>query len=167
MYKYRYVCICTVQSLSHVHGLWPHELQHTKLPCPSPTPGVDHNSCALSRWCHPIISSSVVPFSRHLESFPASGSFSMSPFFASGGQSIRVSAIASVFPMNIQNWFPLGWTGWTPCSPRNPQESSPTPQFKSINPSVLNFLYGPTFTCIHDYWKNQSSDYTRLSFING
>ena len=93
-------------------SLRPHGLQYARLPCPSPTPRVYSNSCSLSRWCHPIISSSVVPFSSHLQSFPASGSFQMSQFFASGGQSIGVSASASVLPMNIQNWFPLGWTGW-------------------------------------------------------
>ena len=85
---------------------------HTRLSCPSPTPGVYSNSCPLSRWCHPTISSSVVPFSSCLQSFPASGSFQMSQLFASGGQSIGVSASTSVFPMNIQDWFPLGWTGW-------------------------------------------------------
>ena len=89
-----------------------HGLQHARPPCPSPTPGVYSNSCPLSRWCHPTISSPVIPFSTHLQSFPASGSFPMSQFFASGGQSIGVSASASVFPMNIQYWFPLGWTGW-------------------------------------------------------
>jgi len=98
-----------VQSLSHV---WPQELQHARLPCPSPTPGVYSNSCPLSRWCHPTISSSVAPFSSHLQSFSASGSFPMSQFFASGGQSIGVSASTSVLPMNIQDWFPIGWTGW-------------------------------------------------------
>ena len=92
-------------------SLWPHGLQHARPPCPSPTPGVYSNSCPLSRWCHPTISSSVIPFSR-LQSFPASGSFPMSQFFTSGGKSIRVSASAAVFPMNIQDWFPLGWTGW-------------------------------------------------------
>ena len=95
---------CSVVSDS----LWPHGLQHARLPCPSPTPIVYSNSCPLSRWCHPTISSSVVPFS-HLQSFPASGSFPMSQFFTSGGQSIGASA--SVLPMNIQNWFPLGLTG--------------------------------------------------------
>ena len=89
-----------------------HEPQHTRPPCPSPTPGVYPNSCPLSRWCHPTISSSVIPFSSHLQSFPASGSFQMSQFFTSGGQSIGASASASVLPMNIQDWFPLGWTGW-------------------------------------------------------
>ena len=93
------------------NSLWPHGLQHTRPPCPSPTPGVYSNSCPLSWWCHPTISSSVVPFSC-LQSLPASGSFQMSQFFASGGQSIGVSASASVLPMNIQDWFPLGWTGW-------------------------------------------------------
>ena len=92
--------------------LWPHELQHARPPCPSPAPGVHPNSCALSWWCHPTFSSSVIPFSSCPQSFPASGSFQMSKFFASGGQSIRVSASASVLLMNIQDWFPLGWTGW-------------------------------------------------------
>ena len=93
-------------------SLWPHGLQHTRPPCLSPTPGVYPNSCPLSQWCHPIISSSVIPFSSRLQSFPESGSFQMNQFFTSGGQSIRVSASASVLPMNIQDWSPLGWTGW-------------------------------------------------------
>ena len=90
--------------------LRPHGLQHTRLPCPSPTPGACSNSWPLSRWCHPTISSSVVPFSSCLQSFSASGSFPLSHFFTSGGQSIGVSASAFVLPMNIQDWFPLGWT---------------------------------------------------------
>ena len=94
------------------HSLRPHGLQHARPPCPSPTPGACSNSFPLSRWYHPTISSSVVPFSSHLQSFPASGSFPMSQFFTSGGWSIGVSASASVLPMNIQDWFPLGWTGW-------------------------------------------------------
>ena len=93
-------------------SLRPHGLQHTRLPCPSPTPEAYSNSCPLSQWCHPTISSSVIPFSSRLQSFPASGSFLVSQFFTSGGQIIRVSASASVLPMNIQDWFPLGWTGW-------------------------------------------------------
>ena len=102
---------CSVQFSRSVvsNSLWPHELQHARPPCPSSTPRVYSNSYPLSRWCHPTISSSVIPFSR-LQSFPASGSFQMSQFFASGGQSIGVSASAPVFPMNIQDWFPLGWT---------------------------------------------------------
>ena len=94
------------------NSLRPHELQHTRPPCPSPTPGVYSDSCPLSQWCHPTISSSVIPFSSHLQPFPASGSFPMSQFFTSGGQSIGVSASVSVFPMNNQGWFPLGLTGW-------------------------------------------------------
>ena len=94
------------------NSLQPHELQHARYPCPLPTPRAYSNSCPSSRWCHPTISSSVVPYPSRLQSFPASGSFPMSQFFASGGQSIRVSASASVLPMNIQDWFPLGWTGW-------------------------------------------------------
>ena len=93
-------------------SLQPHGLQHARPPCPSPTPGVYSNSHPLSRWCHPTISSSVIPFSSRLQSFPASGSFPMTQFFTSGGQSIGVSASASVLPMNIQDWFLLGWTGW-------------------------------------------------------
>ena len=94
----------------------PHGPQHTRPPCPSPTPRVYSNSCPLSRWCHPTISSSVIPFSSCLQSFPASGSFQMSQFFTSGGQSIGASASTSVLPVNIQDWSPLGWTGWISCS---------------------------------------------------
>ena len=92
-------------------SLWPHELQHARPPCPSPTPGVHTNSCPSSRWCHPAISSSVIPFSL-LQSFPASGSFQVSQLFTSGGQSIGVSTSTSIPPMNTQDWSPLGWTGW-------------------------------------------------------
>ena len=94
------------------NSLWPHGLQHAKHPGPLITPGACSNSCPLSWWCHPTISSSVVPFSSHLQSFPASGSFPMSQLFASGGRNIGVSASASVLKMNIRDWFPLGWTGW-------------------------------------------------------
>ena len=93
-------------------SLWPHGLQHVRLPCPSPTPRAYSNSCPSSQWCYPTISSTVVSFSSCLQSFSASGSFLMSQFFMSGGQSIGVSASASVLPMNIQEWFTLGWTGW-------------------------------------------------------
>ena len=93
-------------------SLWPQGLQCTRPPCPSLSPGIYSNTCPWSRWGHPTISSSVIPFSSHLQSFPASGSFQMSQLFASGGQSIGVSASASVLPMNIQDWFPLGWTSW-------------------------------------------------------
>ena len=97
-------------------------------------------------------------FSSCLQSFPASGSFQMSQLFTSGSQSIGVSASTSVLPMNTQDWFSLGWTGWIPCSPRDSQESSPTPQFKSINSLAFSFLYSPTLTSIYDYWKNHGFD---------
>ena len=117
--KSHYVCLffsssgsvqfsCSVMSVS----LRPREPQHARPPCPSPTPGVHLNPCPLSRWCHPTISSSVIPFSSCPQSFPASGSFPMSQLFASGGQSIGVSASTSVLPMNSQDWSPLGWTSW-------------------------------------------------------
>ena len=135
--------------------LRPHGLQHTRPPCPSLTPRVYSNSCPSSQWCHSTISSSVVPFSSCLQFFPASGSFQMSQFFASGGQSIGISGLSSVLQMNIQDWFPLGWTGWISLQP-NFQKSSPTQQLKSINSLVLSFLYSPTLTSIHDPWKNHS-----------
>ena len=94
------------------NSLWPHESQHTRPPCPSPTPRVHLNSCPLGRWCHPALSSSVVPFSSCPQSLPASGSFPMSQLFEWGGQSIGVSALASVLPMNTQDWSPLEWTCW-------------------------------------------------------
>ena len=123
----------------------------SRLPCPSPTPGACSSSCPLSWWCHPTISSSVIPIFSHLQSFPASGSFPRSQFFTSGDQSIGASASASVLPMNIQDWFPLDWLVWSPCSPKESLESSSIPQFKSINSSGLSFLYGPTLTSIHEY----------------
>ena len=115
--NYRYLCKEISAQFSSVAQLCPTLLQHCGLqharpPCPSPTPRVYSNSCPLSLWCHPIISSSVIAFSSCLQSFPASGSFQMSQIFTSGGQSIGVSASASVFPMNIQDWYPLGWTDW-------------------------------------------------------
>ena len=139
-------------------SLRPHEPQHTRPPCPSVTPGVHPNPCPVSWRRHPTISSSVVPFSSCPQSFLASQSFRMSQLFASGGQSIGVSASTSVLPMNTQDWSPLGWTGWVSLHPGESQESSPTPQFKSINSSVLSFLYSPTLTSIPDYWKNHSLD---------
>ena len=152
----------SVQLLSRFWLFATHELKHARLPCPLPTTGACSNPCPPSRWWHPTISSSVIPFSSHLQSFPASESFPISQFFASGGQSIGVSASASVLPMNIQDWFPFGLPGWSPCSPRDSPESSPTPQFKSINSSVLNLLCSPTLTSIHDYWKHHSFDWVNL-----
>ena len=109
-----YWCFSSVQFSHSVmyDSLWPHESQHSKPPCPSPTLGVHSNSCPLSQWCHPAISSSVVPFSSCLQSLPASESFPMSQLFTWGGQSIGVSASASFLPMNTQDWSPLEWTGW-------------------------------------------------------
>ena len=121
-------------------------------------PRVYLNSCPLNRWCHPTISSSVIPFSSCSQSLPLSGSFPMSQLFAWGSQSTGVSASVSVLPMNTQDWSPLEWTAGSPCSPRDSQESSPTPQFKSINSSALSFLYSPTLASIHDHWKNHSLD---------
>ena len=109
--------IQTLNSVQFSHSvmsdsLQPHGLQHTRPPCPSPTPRVYPNSCPLSRWCHPTISSYVLPFSSSLQSFPASGSFQMSQLLVSGGQVLGVSASTSVLPMNTQDWSPLKWTGW-------------------------------------------------------
>ena len=142
---------CSVLSDS----LWAHRLQHARLLCPSLTSGAYSNSCSLSRWCHPTISSSI-PFSSHLQSFPASGSFQMSQFFASGGQNIRVSTSPSVLPMNIQNWFPLGWSGWISLQSKGVSRVFSNTTVKSINSLALSFLYSPTLTSIHDYWKNHS-----------
>ena len=134
-------------------SLRPHDSQHARPPCPSPTPGVHPNPCPLNRWCHPTISYSATIFFFCLQAFPASGSFPMSQLFASGGQSIGVLASASVLPMNTQDWSPFRWTGWISLQSKDSQESSPTPQFKSINSSALSFLYSPTLTSIHDYQK--------------
>ena len=117
-YKFQTVCdIILLSSVQFSHSvvsdsLRPSELQQARLSCPSPTPRAYPNSCPSSQWCHPPILSSVIPFSSHLQSFPASGSFLVSHFFASGGQSIGVSASVSVLPMNIQDWFPFRWTDW-------------------------------------------------------
>ena len=135
-----------------------HGLKLTKLPCPSPISRSCSNSCSSSWWCHPTISSTVVLLSSFLQSFPSSGSFPMSRFFKSGGQSIRVSA--SVSSSNEYSR-PISFRiDWSPCSPRDSQESSPIPQFKTINSSVLSFLYSPNDISIHDYWKNHNFDYT-------
>ena len=116
------------------------------------------HSCPSNRWRHATISSSVVPFSSCPRSFPASGSLTMSQLFPLRGQSVGVSTSASVLPMNIQTDFLQNGLVGYPCSPRDSQESSPTPQFKSINSSALSFLHSPTLTSIHDYWKNHSLD---------
>ena len=138
-------------------SLPPHELQHTRLPCPSLSPGVCSNSCPLSWWYYLIISSSAALFSCP-QSFPESGSFPMSWLFASGGQNIGASAPVSVLPVNIQGWFPLGLTGLISLqSKRLSRVFSSTNE--SINFLALSLLYGPTLTSVHDYWKNHSFDY--------
>ena len=129
-----------------------HETQHARPPCPSPTPGVYPDSCPLSRWWHLTISSSVFPSSSCLQSFPTSGIFQMSGFFALAGQNIGVSASTSVLPMNTQDWSPSEWTGWISL------QSKGVAQFRSINSSALSFLHSPTLTSIHDHWKNHSLD---------
>ena len=133
--------------------LWPYGLQHARPPCPSPTPGVCSNSCPLSQWCHPTISSSVIPFSSCLQSFLASGSFQMCQFFASGGQSTGVSTSTSVLPMNIQDWSPLGWTGWVSLQSKGLSRVFSNTTVQKHQSSALSFLYSPTLTSIHDYWK--------------
>ena len=153
--------------LSHTvmsDSLRPHELQHARLPCLSLSPGVCSDSCPLSRWCHPTISSSATPFSFCPHSFPLLGSSSMSQLFASGGQSIGVSASTPVLLMNIQDWFPLGLTGLISL------------QFKGLsrvysstihNSSALSLLYGPPLTFVHDYWKNHNFDCMDLHWQSG
>ena len=138
-------------------SLWPHRLQHARLPCPSPTPGVYSNSCPSSQWCHPTISSSVIPFS-HLQSFPASGSFQMSQLFASGGQSIGVSASTSVLPMNTQDCSPLECTGWISLQSKGLSRviSNTTVQKHQFFGTQL--FHSPTLTAVHDHWKNHSLD---------
>ena len=142
--------------------LRPLGLQHTRFPCPSPTPGAYSNSCPLSWWCHPTISSSVIPFSSHLQSFAASGSFPVSQFFTSGGQSIGALASVSVLPMNIRDWFPLGWTGWISLQSKGLSRvfSNTTVQKRQFCSAQLS--YSPNLTTIHDYRKNQSFDWMSL-----
>ena len=139
-------------------SLRPHGLHLARLLCLSPTPRACSNSCPLRQWCHPTISSAVVPFSSCLQSFPASGSFQISHLFTSGGQSIGISA--SVLPMNIQDWFPLGWIGLISLQSKGLSRVFSNTQFKSFSSLVLSFLYGPSLTPIHDCWKSHSFDYT-------
>ena len=139
-------------------SLRPHESQHARPPCPSPTPRVHSNSCPSSRWCHPAISSSVVPSSSCPQSFPASGSFPMSQLFTGDGQSIGVSASASVLPMNTQHWSPLLWTGWISLQSKGLSRvfSNTTVQKHQFFGAQLSS--SPTLTPIHDHWKNHSLD---------
>ena len=151
------------QSIQFSHSvvsdsLWPHESQHARPPCPTPTPRVHSNSCPPSWQCHPAISSSVIPFSSCPQSLPASESFPMSQLFAWGGQSVGVSALASVFPMNTQDWSPLGWTGWICLQSKGLSRvfSNTTVQKHQFFSAQL--LHSPTLTSIHDHWKNHSLD---------
>ena len=140
-------------SVAVSNSLWLHELEHASLLCPLLSPRVSLSSCPLSWWAYLTISFSVTPFSFCLQSFPASGSFPMSRLFLSGGQSIGASTSSSVL-MNIQDGFPLGWTGLISLQSKGlSQESSQAPHFKSINSSTVSLPYGPTLISVHDYWK--------------
>ena len=156
------VCVCNNVQFSSVaqscSTLRPHESQHARPPCPSPTPGVHSDSHPSRQWCHPAISSSVVPFSSCSQYIPASGSFPMSQLFAWGGQSTGAQLQHHSLQRNLRADLLQNRLVGSPCSPRNSQESSPTAQFKSINSSVLSFLHRPTLTSIHDHWKNHSLD---------
>ena len=143
-------------------SLRPHGLQHARLPCPSPTPRACSNSCPSSRWWHPTILSSVIPFSSCLQSFPASESFPVSQFFTSGGQSVGTSASTSVLLMNIHDWFPLGLTDWIYLQSKGLSRVFSNTTVQNINSLVFSFLYSPTLTSIHDYWKNHSFDWMDL-----
>ena len=144
---------CSVMSYS----LRPHEF-HARPPCPSPTPTAYSNSCPLSRWCHPTISSSVVPFSSRLQSFPASGSLQMSQLFAWRSQRIGVSVSTPVLPMNIQDCSPLGWTGWISLQSKGLSRVFSNTTVQNHQFFALSFPYSSTLTFIHDYWKNHSFD---------
>ena len=145
---------CSVVS----NSLRPHESQHGRPPCPSQTPRVYSNSCPLSQWCHPAISSSVVSFSSCPQPLPASGSYPTSQSFTWAAQSIGVSASASVPPMNTQDSSPSRWTGWISLQSKGLSRVFSNTTVKSINFLALSFLHSPTLTSIHDYWKNRSLD---------
>ena len=144
-------------------SLWPHGLQHARLPCPSPTPGVYSNSCPLSRWCHPAISLSVVPFSFCPQSFPASGSFPMSQFFASDDQSIGVSASASVLLMDIQDWFPLGLTGLISLLSKGLLRVFSNTTVR-ITPDAKNWLLGKNPDAEKD-WRQEEKEMTEYEMV--
>ena len=139
-------------------SLQPHGLQHARLPCPSPSPGACSDSRPWSQWCHPTIVSSVIPFSSCLQSFPASGSFQMTQLFASGGHNIGASASTSVLLMNIQDWSPLGWTGWISLQSKWLSRVFSNTTVQKHHYLALSLLVGPTLTSIHDYWKNHGFD---------
>ena len=141
-------------------SLWPQGLQHTRLPCPSPNPRAYSNSCPSSQWCHPTISSSIIPFSSCLNLSQHQG---LSQWVSSLYQVAKVFEIQhQLFQWIFRPDFLEDWLVWSPCSPTHSEESSLEPQFKNINSSALSFLYGPALTSIHDYWKNHSFDCTDL-----
>ena len=160
--------VVAIQSITQsCLALRPHRMQHTRLSCLSLSPGVCSNSCPSNWWCHPTVSVSVSPFSSSYQSFPASGSFPVSWLFTSGGQSNKTSVSASVLPMTIQGWFPLGWTGLIFLHSKGHSKVlitvwNTTSQFESISSSVFSLLYGATLTSVHNYWKNHSFDFTDL-----
>ena len=143
-------------------SLWPHGLQHTRLTCPSLSPGVCSNSCPLSQWCHLAILSPVAPFSSYPQSFSASGSSWMSWFFESCRQIIGASASASALSVNSHSWFPLELTGLISLQSKGLSSIFSSTTVWKHHSLVLSLLYGPTLTLIHDYWKNHSFDYTDL-----
>ena len=145
-------------------SLWPHGLQHTRLPCPPLSPRVCSNSCPLNWWCCLIISFSAVLFSFWCQSFPASGPLPMSWLFTSGGQSIGASASASVLSMNSQDGFPLGWAGLISVLSKGLSRFFSNTTIQKHQSLKLSFLYGSTFTPVHDYWKNHSFDY--MDFVS-
>ena len=145
---------CSVGS----NSLQPHRLQHARIPCPSPFLRACSNACPLSQWCHPTILSSAEPFSFCLQSFPASGSFPMSWLFPLGSESTTASASASVLPMNIQNWYPLGLTSLISLMSQVCSRVFFSRRLENINSSRISLLYGPNLTSIYDYWKNHSFD---------
>ena len=140
-------------------SLWPHEPQHTSPLCPSPTPRVHPNPCPLSQWCHPTISSSVVPFSSCPQSFPASGSFQMSQLFTSGGQSTGVSI--SVLSVNTQDWSTLGWTGWISLQSNRLSRVFSNTTVQKHQSFCAQFLYSPTLTSIQDHVNVKASKLAR------
>ena len=140
------------------NSLQPHGLQHARLPCLPPTPRACSKSSPLSQWCHLTISSSVVPFSSYLQSFPASGSFQMSQLLIAGGQSIGASVSASVLPMNIEDWFPLGLTGWISLQSNGLSRVFSNTTLQKHQFFGTQLFFSPTLTSIHDYWKNHSFD---------
>ena len=156
---FAYLCICQIEfsQFSHAivsNSLWSRGLQHTRLPCPSPTPRACSYSCPLSQWCHLTILPSVVPFSSCLQSFP----FPVSQFFTSNGQSIRASASAPVLPMNIQGWFPLGLTGLISLLSKGLSRVLSNTTIQKYQFFGAQLSYGPTLTSIHDCWKSHSFD---------